>query len=195
MKTSGIIFAIALLFAGQSQAQPLSADLEVCRYSCNSRCEQTLVNMQRQIDRIASACDFGGGSAPQPAQIGLFKSDTCNSELISFIGPSTDCSKLSSYSNDAWGIKVGGKCINIQDTSPQTACKQFKEIRRSSVLIFKSDSCSSDMLAAVNSYTDCATLSSYSNDAWGISIDGTCNNIQDMSPRQACEQFKSAGGF
>lgn len=63
---------------------------------------------------------------PQPSgQVELFKSDSCNGDLVAIVGPSTDCSRFSA-TESVWAVRINGKCQDITDLDAVSACQRFK---------------------------------------------------------------------
>lgn len=135
------------------------------------------------------ACEaFKVGNSP--ASVSIHHSDSCSGQEIALISPETQCSGLETTGTAAWGIKVGGQCINITDTAPAKACEAFKSARSpQAVKIYHSDSCSGNLTAVVDYTTRCENLRGLP-DAWGVEINGRCENISDIDIVQACERFK-----
>ena len=97
----------------------------------------------------------------------------------------------------AWSIRVNGRCQNITDTNPQSACSQIKSQLGGNIdtIYGRSDSCSQSAIAlTVSPETSCQKLSD-SDIAWSIKVGGRCINITDTNVRAACHQvqLKQAG--
>ncbi len=60
--------------------------------------------------------------------------------------------------------------------------------------LYNSDSCSNDVIAFLSPTTNCSSLTS-SKRTWGVSIQGQCHDISDMSSDNACLLFKAASNF
>jgi hypothetical protein len=135
---------------------------------------------------LADACrQFQGGIGPSITVFG--RSDSCSGEVAAFVNASTNCSTLGSGS--AWSVKVEDQCFDITDTTVSAACEMYRGAIGPHVRIYgRSDSCSGEVSAFVNSSTDCETLSS-SASAWSIFADGRCTDISDTNLRDACRRF------
>lgn len=59
------------------------------------------------------------------------------------------------------------------------------------VELFQSDSCSGDLVAFINSTTDCSRLSG-TESVWGIRANGRCYDVADTSLTMSCHAFKAA---
>ena len=142
---------------------------------------------------VAKACQtFGAGSSRETIEV--YHSDSCSSNLLAFFSPETNCEAQPDTGSDAWAIKVGGVCKNISDMSLKNACVQFASANsRRAVKIYRSDSCSTNLVATVTRRTDCSSLPATGSDAWGVEINGQCQNISDTNVRAACESFKGSG--
>lgn len=57
------------------------------------------------------------------------------------------------------------------------------------VRLYKSDSCSSNYLGAVDYMTNCEAFAGRSDSVWGIQVGGRCYNVADMSGGAACVAF------
>jgi hypothetical protein len=188
-------FSVLFVLIGGNAVADVFDDVERCRFQCSQEC----VRLGRQLDRAArsikESCgghdddDHGGDILVQ-----IYKSDSCNGELLANVTSQTDCGRFSESGSDAWGIKLDGRCYNITDRSLGSACRQFKAASSyGAVKLFKSDSCSNELIAFVDRFSDCSDHSSSGSDVWGVEIGGTCYNVEDMSARVACNRF--AGGF
>ena len=60
--------------------------------------------------------------------------------------------------------------------------------------LYKSDRCSSDVIAFLSPTTNCSSLSS-SQRTWGVSVQGQCHDISDIGSDVACLLFKAASNF
>lgn len=154
-------------------------------------------------DRLTSAQDILNQSlnAPPPPyrsppsnpgnssdRIEFYHSDSCSSELVMIVDAWTDCDSLGSSS--VWGVKIRGVCSDIADTSAVKACKSFKALSQpQAVKIYHSDSCSSELVAAVDRNTVCEDLRGLAN-AWAIQTNGQCQDISDTDIVTACNRFK-----
>lgn len=108
------------------------------------------------------------------------------------VAPNSDCSKLSGLGR-TWGVRIRGTCVDISDVETDRACYLLKAAANPyAVALYKSDSCADNLIAYVDTYTDCQRLSQQTNDrVWGIRLNGQCRDISDMNFIQACEQFKN----
>ncbi|MFM6929822.1 MAG: hypothetical protein ACKOX6_15235 [Bdellovibrio sp.] len=127
--------------------------------------------------------------APSSA-IKLYSTDSCSSGLIGVLTSYSDCDSMDSGNKNVWAVEVNGRCQNISDTSSAQACRALKAAQSSNAIkIYNSDSCSGSLVAYVDSRTRCEGLRGMS-DAWGIIIDGQCQNISDTDIVSACQRFK-----
>ncbi|WP_374033340.1 hypothetical protein ACES2I_11110 [Bdellovibrio bacteriovorus] len=135
------------------------------------------------------ACEsFKGGADPRAVTI--FTSDSCSGNALAAISATSQCEKFDSSGSSAWAVKIDGKCQNISDTAPAKACAAFKGASTlGAVKIFNSDSCSGNMVAAVDYNTRCENLRGLPA-AWGIEINGRCENISDLDIVSACERYR-----
>jgi len=171
----------AVFFAQQSFAQ---VD---CRYSCAPECI-------RLADTINYNCG-GGQTPPISTTVQIYGSDTCDSELIANIGSGTNCASLHGL-HRTWGVKIQGRCIDIQDVDSDVACQMFKGgANPNAVGLYNSDDCASDsdLIALVDTQTQCPQLAALTTKRiYGISAHGQCTDISDTDFNSACERFKSA---
>lgn len=120
----------------------------------------------------------------------IYASDSCSSNAIAAISSNSSCENLEKNSTNAWGIKIGDTCHNIQDTSPAKACNVYKAASNPAAIeIYASDSCSSSLTAIVDYNTRCESLRGLPQ-AWGIKINGQCQNISDTDIVTACERYR-----
>lgn len=148
---------------------------------------------------LRQALNGGGGPLPppRPPQYGeaveLYHSDSCSGGLIARVTPATSCQSFA-QAQQAWGVKINGKCLNINDTSAVQACEAFKGAADpEAVTIYHSDSCSGSEIAMVSSLTNCDLFEQTGSAAWGVKVGNKCHNINDTAPALACRAFKSAG--
>jgi hypothetical protein len=135
------------------------------------------------------ACESFKGAAEQNAAL-IYTTDSCTSSPIAAVGSLSDCSKLPIDGTKAWAVKVDNKCFNIADTSPSKACEAFKASSSpSSVRIFATDSCTDSPMAIVDYNTRCDLLTGM-HAAWGIMMNGRCENIPDLPIEAACERYR-----
>lgn len=130
---------------------------------------------------------------PQPSgQVELFKSDSCNGDLVGIVGPATDCSRFST-TESVWGVRINGKCQDISDTNSQNACRIYQNAANpEAVKVYKSDSCRDSLVGIFSSYTNCETLEDSSgNSAWAIMVGEQCKDIADTSLKLSCRAFKA----
>lgn len=173
-----------------------SAQDQVTTVIRQTRDADTRERLRYAQDRLYSAEQYiqryleqGGGSNPPPytQAVGLYRSDSCNGELVATFRSGSSCSAFANTS--IWGIKIGNTCHNIQDMSGADFCRAFPAVDSPrAVLFYKSDSCSSELTGAVDRYTDCSSLPNKR--VWAIKINGTCQNIDDTDLPIACERFK-----
>ena len=155
-----------------------------CRYSCAPECI-------RLADTIAANC----GLQPLPPShppVQLYGSDTCSSDLIANVNATTNCSALQG-ARRTWGVKIQGQCFDVRDMNSDAACHLFRAGGTyDAVGLYNSDTCSSDLVAFVDSKTQCAQLASYVNvRIYGIQSQGQCSDIADSDFNSACERFKA----
>lgn len=155
---------------------------DVWSIKVNGQCTNTL-----DMSAVQACETFKNANNQQTLRI--FRSDSCSSDLSAVVTAYTDCETLSS-SNNAWGVVINGQCRNLSDTSPKMACRSLRgAVSTNNVEIYRSDSCSSDLVAIVDRNTYCQSLQGMA-DAWGIKVNGQCTNIADTNIVQACERFK-----
>ncbi len=136
------------------------------------------------------ACYRFTGMNERGSRVRVYNNDSCRGELLSAIGRRSDCSQFPTSGTSAWGIEINGTCHNIFDMSEADACRRFKDgVSDRAVQIYNSDSCSKDLLAVVHSRRGCEELPANGTQAWGVKIDGVCQNITDTSVRDACLRF------
>jgi len=135
------------------------------------------------------ACEsFKGGSDANATTI--YTTDSCTGSPIAAVGSLSDCGKLDTSGTRAWAVKVGSSCLNIADTSPANACESFKASSTpSAIKIFATDSCTGSPMAIVDYNTRCELLKGQ-HDAWGIVMNGRCENIPDLPIEVACERYR-----
>ncbi|MNK91292.1 hypothetical protein D3C87_1113840 [compost metagenome] len=136
-----------------------------------------------------TACEsFKGGAEANATTI--YATDSCSSAPIAAVGSLSDCGKLETSGTRAWAVKIGSQCLNIADTSPAKACESFKASSTpSAIKIFATDSCSGSPMAIVDYNTRCELLKGQ-HDAWGIIMNGRCENISDLPIEVACERYR-----
>ena len=136
------------------------------------------------------ACYRFIGMNDRSSKVRVYHSDSCSGELVAAIGRRTDCSNFGTSGTNAWAISINGKCHNIADMSEGDACRRFKGgMNPRSTAIYHSDSCTGDLLAVVSNRSECRDFSSSGTDAWGVMVDGACQNISDTSIQDACLRF------
>lgn len=152
----------------------------------NGRCEN-IVDMSAE-----AACEAFKVLDQAPRDIvRLYRSDSCTGPLTGILSLNERCESVSSSLGDVWAISINGRCQNIKDTSAAKACYALKGMSSpSAIKIYTSDNCSSGTLVSyVDSRTRCENLRGMS-DAWGIEINGQCENIADTDIASACERFR-----
>lgn len=137
------------------------------------------------------ACQLFKDFAEAPSNaMKLYHSDSCSSGLIGILTSYSDCESMDSGNNNVWAVEMNGSCQNISDTSPARACRALKAAQSSNAIkIYNSDSCSGSLVAYVDSRTRCEGLRGMP-DAWGVMINGQCQNIADTDIVSACQRFK-----
>lgn len=148
--------------------------------------QDKLYSTEQYIQRFLE--QGGGGSNPPPygESVGLYRSDSCNGELIATYRDSSNCGAFATAS--IWGIKIGNTCHNILDMSGAEFCQSFSTIQNPrAVLFYRNDSCSSELVGAADRYTSCSSLPN--KPVWGVKINGTCQDINDTNLPTACERF------
>lgn len=177
------------VLANQAEAQQYNP----CEYSCNSECRRYQMRLENELYRIQTKC--GGGPViptPTTASVVLYKSDSCSSDLVGRVTPETNCDTYAS--SRVWGIKINDKCHDISDVSGNVACETFKGAGSpDAVYLYRSDSCTNNLLAIVDYRTDCQKLSTLINSSvWGIRYgeSSQCEDIADTKFYDACERFK-----
>lgn len=58
-----------------------------------------------------------------------------------------------------------------------------------SVSLYKSDRCDDDLVAVLNSNSDCRSFANTR--VWGVMVNGQCQDIRDVSGDVACEAFRA----
>ncbi len=156
-----------------------------CDRMCSPEC-------LKYASEILTGCSNSKGPDSRPSRrdgsVEFFHSDTCSSSLIATIDEIEDCSRISTNEN-VWGVRVNGICHNISDTSFSTACRSFAG---GSVEFYRSDSCSSNLLATASGQNACSEIP-VSDNVWAVKINGTCHNISDTSFKEACMAFAGGG--
>jgi len=148
----------------------------------NGRCIDTL-----DLGAVQACETFK--DAANPNTIRLFKSDTCNNSLSAIVSTATNCESLAS-DQSAWAVSIGGQCKDLDDTSPRLACRALRgAVSQNAVEIYKSDTCNGSLLAIVDRYTQCQSLQGLGQ-AWGIKVNGQCQDISDTDIVSACNRFK-----
>ena len=72
---------------------------------------------------LPQLCETHGALAGrQPVEV--YWSDSCSGSMEASFGPRTSCEQLPDQ-RKAWALKVDGRCIDIQDTDIQSACRNF----------------------------------------------------------------------
>lgn len=133
------------------------------------------------------ACEAFKGAADQSAEI--YSSDSCSGNPEAIVGSLSQCDKLAPGAR-AWGVRVEGKCLNISDTTAAKACEAFKGASSPvAVAIYNSDSCSGSPNAIIDYNTRCDSLRGLP-PAWGIMLNGRCENISDLPIEAACERYR-----
>jgi hypothetical protein len=119
-------------------------------------------------------------------------SDNCEtSKLIAMVDSATDCNSMPD--TKSWSIKVGDKCINIDDAPAKNACIETKASiarPRMGVVYGDSDNCGTSVLiATVDSATDCNSMPDTK--SWSIKVGDKCINIDDAPAKNACIEVRS----
>lgn len=121
----------------------------------------------------------------------LFRSDSCNGDLVGIVNSTTDCSRLAGAGN-VWAIRVNGKCQDIDDTSAVTACRMYQNAGNpEAVKVYKSDSCRDSLSGIFSTYTNCESLPNDGSNAWAIMIGNKCQDISDTNLIMSCHAFKA----
>ena len=130
-------------------------------------------------------------SAEDRVSVALYRSDSCGGDLVAVVSPTTDCAALGPGA--VWGVKVGTQCFDISDTTASSACDHYRAASNSDAIgIYHSDSCAAgDLVGYVDEHSDCAALGASAAAAWGVRINGTCQDISDTSFAAACASFHS----
>jgi hypothetical protein len=188
-----ILLGLGTAAMASAQTRAYLDFMESCSRSCSASCRDS-------ADSVASAIrsfnrDCRNDHQPPPSSGGrleIFQSDSCSGEVIAIVRDDSRCADLPATGTSAWAVRHEGECSNITDMSPQEACYRFIGMndRGSRVRIFHSDSCKGELIGAIGRRSDCSVFNSSGTSAWGISIDGTCHNIADMSDADACRRFK-----
>lgn len=183
MKASFLFFPL-LLFNNLVAANDLPAS---CQFSCSAQCESELTRLERKIRFYRDAeC---GGSQPPPSTGGsavLYRSDRCDSSMVAIINPGTSCNGLGSQ--NIWGVKLNGQCLDISDAPANQVCERFKAGGRGSQL-FRSDNCTSNAMASIGPETNCKAMGR--DNIWAARVGGECGDISDSPFEDTCERFKA----
>lgn len=187
-------FILILLMLPTSLFADVLSDFDQCRFQCSEQCIQKARGTKKMANAYIRKClgDTGGGGQ-HGNNVLIYRSDSCSGSIIASLNERSNCSQFSNSGSDAWAVEVNGTCTNISDMSIQAACIRFAGAGPRSAEIYRSDSCSGEMNAVVNRWTDCSALPSSGSDAWAVRIDGKCQDISDMSVQAACTRFKSRG--
>jgi len=186
-----------LASADRFEITDLRDDLAQCRRQCSVECRRLARDTSRLVRRVQQDCGFDDQDRRpiEPrGQARLFRSDTCSSSYTGTVDSNTDCEQFArGNGSNVYGIEAGGTCHDIADASLGAACLAFRDMHERSVLLYRSDSCSSSLVAAVDSRTDCAELSNkISANVYAIKTPaGRCLDIADESFAQACARYKS----
>ncbi len=165
-----------------TNCQSYSGAAAVWAIKVNGKCMDTL-DMN-----AAQACETFKG-AGNPNTLKTYKADSCNGSLSAVISTHTNCESLSTDSS-AWAVNIGGVCKDMVDTSPKMACRSLRGAASpNNVEIYKSDSCNGSLVAIVDRYTQCHSLSGMAQ-AWAVKINGQCQDISDTDIVSACDRFK-----
>lgn len=142
-----------------------------------------------QDTTAVNACESFKGAAGQNATM-IYHTDSCTDSPLAAVGSQSDCDKLLTSGTSAWAVKVDNKCLNIADTAPAKACEAFKGASTpAAVKIYATDSCTDAPMAIVDYNTRCELLKGM-HAAWGIVMNGRCENISDLPIEQACERYR-----
>jgi hypothetical protein len=198
------VLAIAAAFVGS--AASAYAELPAsCRYSCSPQCMNELTRLEAEIASFKSYNCYGNhpnpgpgpGPGPNPPyppyddndRVEIYKSDTCSGSLVAVVDSRTDCERLGNDS--AWAVKINGRCMDIQDTTLTKACQAFSGGMRG-VKFYHSDTCNGSLLGTVGRRSDCSRFADVvnNNSVWAVEVNGQCQDIADMNPKDACEAFK-----
>lgn len=146
-----------------------------------------LNSAEQLLERLLSQGDGRPHPYPPSRSIELYRSDSCSSELVGTLRQDMNCSAIAN--SRVWGMKIDGKCFDIHDMSGAEVCQAFVAAHNPNALeLYKSDSCSSELVGMVDARTDCRSLPSKR--VWGIKRNGVCHDITDMDLPQACERFR-----
>ena len=127
----------------------------------------------------------------QGQNVDFFRSDSCSSELVGVVNPTTDCNRFSP-TEKVWAIRVNGQCQDIDDTTAQNACRMYQNAgNKEAVKVYRSDSCSDSLSGIFSSYTNCDTLSDSGNSAWAIMVNNQCKDVADTTLKKSCIAFKA----
>lgn len=149
----------------------------------NGRCEDIDDTTTENACRIFQ-------NAGDTTAVKVYKSDSCRDSLSGIFSTYTDCNTLSDSGNGAYAIMVGNKCTDISDMTLKKSCNAFKAISTPrAVKFYRSDSCSDELVAAVDRYTNCESLVGLDR-VWAIETNGQCQDISDLDAVSACQRFK-----
>ncbi len=125
----------------------------------------------------------------QEANVELFRSDSCSSDLVAVVNSTTDCSRFND-TESVWAIRVNNKCQDIDDTNLMMGCRAFKAMNSPrAVKLYHSDTCRDSMIAAIDHNTACESLTGLEN-VWAIQSNGQCQDVSDLDVVTACKRFK-----
>ncbi|MCB0392714.1 MAG: hypothetical protein KDD58_15600 [Bdellovibrionales bacterium] len=143
---------------------------------------------------LKDAC-FNFKAASAPNSVVIYNSDSCSSsKAMAYVNAASKCGELSNQGTQAWAVEVNGECRNFTDVSVQQACINFKSAHaRAAVEAYHSDSCMpSGLIAVYSPRSKCDDFPGSGSDVWAIKINGKCENLSDMSLREACNRFKGS---
>lgn len=135
---------------------------------------------------------IGNGNGVQ-----FYHSDSCSDSLLGAVNSTTDCAAFGPTVNSSvWGVKVGSKCFDINDTDATRACTRYKAgFDNGAVAFHHSDSCNGSLIAFVSGSTACSSMTpTVTEYVWGIGQGGTCEDITDSAFASACERYKGGIG-
>lgn len=126
----------------------------------------------------------------QGQNVEMFRSDSCGSDLVGIVNPTTDCNRFNT-ADRVWAIRVNGKCQDIDDTTAHHACLMYQNAGNpQAVKVYRSDSCRDSLSAIFSTYTNCEAMSDAGNNAWAIMVGGQCRDIADTTLKKSCHAFK-----
>lgn len=164
-----------------------------CDVMCSRECLTYAADLQRYARDVFTQCNVQPRPVPDPRRGGtveFYRSDSCNGSLVATANNTTDCSTIGS--DAVWAVKINGSCLNIIDTTLSRACYLVSAASHPNpTKLYRSDSCSGDVVGIVSPYTNCEIIGQGAGAVWAIEKNGRCQDITDTDFVTACNRFKN----